>query len=88
MSGHRVKLIVKKAEIYRDNAALGVMDPYVVVLFRGTAYKSEPHTDSGTRPVWNYECNLDFEKDCQEIVNIRVFDKNIGSDDALGSGEV
>ena len=82
-AGGLLALTVVAARLTRDTDTFGKMDPYVVIEYRGTKYKTRTHQSGGKNPFWNQEFQLSVGAIGDDLT-IKVMDEDVSSDDFIG----
>ena len=86
MSG-TLTLQVVGAKLTRDTEAIGKMDPYTVLAYRGEKYKTKVLNGKGKTPVWNQDFTF-VVQDVRDDIKVKVFDEDTFGSDEVGGCEV
>lgn len=74
------------ANLSRNTESLGKMDPYVICKINEVQKKTKAHNEGGKKPKWNEKLVFPFVEKVPSLVFLEIFDKDIASDDLIGSG--
>merc|ERR1712121_571692 len=80
----KLKIIILKAKDVEKKGMFGKADPYVKLTMGAQKAKSKT-VKNNHNPEWNFPATFDIGKETSEVLNIEVFDEDIGKDDSLGS---
>merc|ERR1712121_282002 len=80
----KIKIIILKAKDIEKKGMFGKADPYVKLTMGAQKAKSKT-VKNNHNPEWNFPATFDIGKETSEVLNIEVFDEDIGKDDSLGS---
>jgi len=71
-------------QLTHDTDSWGKMDPYCKIKIGAQTEKSKECTDGGKFPSWTD--TLTFRRDKEDLINIEVWDADVGKDDLIGQG--
>merc|ERR1711963_139074 len=80
----KIKIIILKAKDIEKKGMFGKADPYVKLTMGAQKAKSKT-VKNNHNPEWNFPATFDIRKETSEVLNIELFDEDIGKDDSLGS---
>merc|ERR1712029_1046580 len=80
----KIKIIILKAKDIEKNGMFGKADPYVKLTMGAQKAKLKT-VKNNHNPEWNFPATFDIGKETSEVLNIELFDEDIGKDDSLGS---
>ena len=82
-SGGTLSITVVEGKLTRDTETFGKMDPFVVLEYNGTKYKTRTHQGGGKLPTWNHEFQIKVGG-LNDDIKISVMDEDVSSDDFVG----
>ena len=74
---------VHKALKLEKKGMFGKADPYVLIKLGDQKFKSKTISNN-QNPEWEFNTKLDFHGDTNQMIQIEVFDDDLGKDDLLG----
>ncbi|KAH7295825.1 hypothetical protein KP509_27G067400 [Ceratopteris richardii] len=88
VQGQPLEITVIGCTNLKDKEWLSRQDPYVVLEYAGTRYRTKTDTDGGKNPTFNEKYVLPMIEGLREI-NVSVWNSNtVSTDDFIGSGKI
>lgn len=88
IQGHLLDITVIGCSKLKDTEWLSKQDPYVVLEYAGSKYRTKTDTDGGRNPTFNEKYMLPLIEGLREI-NVTVWNSNtVSMDDFIGSGKI
>ena len=78
-----LKMLVVEGKLYRDTETFGQMDPFMVIEYNNTKYKTPVHQDGGKTPVWNHELLIPL-RSMEDSIKMTCFDEDVIMDSCVG----
>merc|ERR1739838_1025771 len=86
-SQNKIDFVVIKARNLEKSGFIGKSDPYVVIRCCNEEFKSQTVNNSQD-PQWDFSTHISFDKDIDELIEIEVYDEDIGKDDKIGEVKI
>merc|ERR1739838_299156 len=86
-SQNKIAFVVIKARNLEKSGFIGKSDPYVVIRCCNEEFKSQTVNNS-QNPQWDFSTHISFDKDIDELIEIEVYDEDIGKDDKIGEVKI
>ena len=74
---------IVRGQLYINTEIFSEMDPFIIMKYGKTKYKTKVLEEAGVNPVWNQEFLIPIESE-QDTLNIFCYDEDFIIDDFIG----
>jgi Ca2+-dependent lipid-binding protein len=82
--GGILTISVMQGKLYHDTEKFGKMDPFVLINYIGTIFKTKTKNEGGNNPVWNESFDIPIQS-MGDFLEIAIYDEDSLTNDLVGS---